>query len=59
MAVTALEDCRLACGGHGYSKFSGLVTYSQNYAPNTTWEGDNYILTQQVARYVSYIATNS
>ncbi|CAG8616626.1 5199_t:CDS:2 [Paraglomus occultum] len=52
MAVTALEDCRLACGGHGYSKFSGFVTYSQNYAPNSTWEGDNYLLTQQVARYL-------
>jgi acyl-CoA oxidase len=53
MAVDSIEDCRRACGGHGYSNFSGFVTFYQNYLPNTTWEGDNYILTHQTARYVS------
>ncbi|KAI8098233.1 acyl-CoA dehydrogenase/oxidase C-terminal [Gilbertella persicaria] len=52
MAVEAIEDCRRACGGHGYSMFSGLGMFYQDYLPNVTWEGDNYILTQQTARYL-------
>ncbi|CAI2172948.1 9687_t:CDS:2 [Funneliformis geosporum] len=52
MAVDSIEDCRRACGGHGYSSFSGFVTFYQNYLPNTTWEGDNYILTHQTVRYL-------
>ncbi|RIA90727.1 acyl-CoA dehydrogenase/oxidase [Glomus cerebriforme] len=52
MAVDSIEDCRRACGGHGYSSFSGFVKFYQDYLPNTTWEGDNYILTHQTARYL-------
>jgi acyl-CoA oxidase len=52
MAIDAIEDCRRACGGHGYSMFSGLGMFYQDYLPNVTWEGDNYILTQQTARYL-------
>ncbi|OBZ87095.1 putative peroxisomal acyl-coenzyme A oxidase 1.2 [Choanephora cucurbitarum] len=52
MAIESLEDCRRACGGHGYSLFSGLGLFYQDYLPNVTWEGDNYILTQQTARYL-------
>ncbi|KAG0171397.1 hypothetical protein DFQ28_001063 [Apophysomyces sp. BC1034] len=52
MAIEAIEDCRRACGGHGYSLFSGLGMFYQDYLPNVTWEGDNYILTQQTARYL-------
>ncbi|KAF2667106.1 acyl-CoA oxidase [Microthyrium microscopicum] len=47
-----LETSRRACGGHGYSSFSGIGDVSTNYLPNVTWEGDNYMLTQQVARYL-------
>ena len=52
-AAEGLEVCRRACGGHGYSSFSGIGTWYADYLPTTTWEGDNYMLTQQVARYVS------
>ncbi|RIB24523.1 acyl-CoA dehydrogenase/oxidase [Gigaspora rosea] len=52
IAVDSIEDCRRACGGHGYSNFSGFTRFYQDYLPNTTWEGDNYILTQQTARYL-------
>lgn len=31
---------------------SGIGPWYSDYLPNTTWEGDNYMLTQQVARYV-------
>ncbi|EXX76685.1 uncharacterized protein OCT59_024117 [Rhizophagus irregularis] len=52
MAVDSIEECRRACGGHGYSNFGGFVTFYQNYLPNITWEGDNYILTHQTTRYL-------
>ncbi|KAI9314437.1 acyl-CoA dehydrogenase/oxidase C-terminal [Dichotomocladium elegans] len=52
MGIEAVEDCRRACGGHGYSMFSGFGQFYQDYLPNVTWEGDNYLLTQQTARYL-------
>lgn len=52
IAAEGLEVSRRACGGHGYSSFSGIGPYYADYLPTTTWEGDNYMLTQQVARYV-------
>ncbi|EME44414.1 hypothetical protein DOTSEDRAFT_44640 [Dothistroma septosporum NZE10] len=51
-AVEGLEMCRRAMGGHGYSAFSGVGHWFLDYAPTATWEGDNYMLTQQVARYL-------
>ncbi|KAG0220452.1 hypothetical protein BGX31_011009, partial [Mortierella sp. GBA43] len=52
MAAAAIEECRRACGGHGFSSFSGLPLMLQDYAPNVTWEGDNYMITQQTGRYL-------
>jgi acyl-CoA oxidase len=56
-SADGLEAARRACGGHGYSNFSGIGSLLADYLPNVTWEGDNYMLTQQVARYVSTIQT--
>ena len=53
-AAEGLEVCRRACGGHGYSSFGGIGSWYADYLPTTTWEGDNYMLTQQVARYVRH-----
>lgn len=53
-AGEGLEICRRACGGHGYSSYSGIGPWYADYLPTLTWEGDNYMLTQQVARYVSH-----
>ena len=53
IAAEGLETCRRACGGHGYSSFSGIGSWYADYLPTTTWEGDNFMLTQQVANYVS------
>ncbi|GAM82832.1 hypothetical protein ANO11243_008180 [Dothideomycetidae sp. 11243] len=55
-AVDGLEVCRRACGGHGYSNFSGIGSWYADYLPTATWEGDNYMLTQQVARYLLKMA---
>lgn len=56
MAAEGLEVCRRACGGHGYSSHSGIGPWYADYLPTVTWEGDNYMLTQQVARYVSILS---
>ncbi|KAI8873465.1 acyl-CoA oxidase, partial [Ramicandelaber brevisporus] len=52
MTLETIEVCRRAMGGHGYSAFSGLCEFYGNRLPNTTWEGDNWILTQQTARFL-------
>jgi acyl-CoA oxidase len=57
-AGEGLEVCRRACGGHGYSSYSGIGPWYSDYLPTLTWEGDNYMLTQQVARYVSLFFTS-
>ena len=52
IAAEGLEVCRRATGGHGYSDYSGIGRYYADYLPTVTWEGDNFMLTQQVARYL-------
>ncbi|KAI9226582.1 MAG: acyl-CoA dehydrogenase/oxidase [Piptocephalis tieghemiana] len=52
LALDGIEVCRRACGGHGYSAFSGLPHFYADVLPNVTWEGDNYLLTQQTGRYL-------
>merc|ERR1719487_2089991 len=34
-AVEGLEVCRRACGGHGYSSFSGIGPWYADYLPTT------------------------
>ena len=35
-AAEGLEICRRACGGHGYSAFSGIGSWYADYLPTTT-----------------------
>ena len=51
-AAGAIEECRRACGGHGYSSSAGMGQQYADYLPQVTWEGDSYMLTQQAARYL-------
>jgi len=47
-----VSECITACGGHGYSALSGLVTpFTENFA-NSILEGENSLLCLQVARYL-------
>lgn len=50
--VTAdgMEDCRKACGGHGFLQCSGLPELITTYLQNPTVEGDNHMLPQQVIK---------
>ncbi|RKP00618.1 hypothetical protein CXG81DRAFT_8311, partial [Caulochytrium protostelioides] len=57
-----IDTCRQACGGHGYSSYTGLASTYADFARflladwtavhNCTWEGDNTILTLQAGRYL-------
>ncbi|KAM4881976.1 peroxisomal acyl-coenzyme A oxidase 2 isoform 2-T2 [Thomomys bottae] len=47
------EQCRRACGGHGYSKMSGLPTLVTQVVASCTYEGENTVLYLQVARFLA------
>lgn len=49
-ALDGLEECRQALGGHGFSAYAGFSTIFPEQAPTVTYEGDNYVLMQQVGR---------
>ena len=51
-AVKALQECREACGGLGYSYYSKLGILRANFDVQQTWEGDNNVLLQQTAKYL-------
>jgi len=50
VAADGIEDCRKACGGHGFLQCSGLPELFTSYLQNPTVEGDNQMLPQQVAK---------
>jgi acyl-CoA oxidase len=52
MAANGIETCRRAMGGHGFGGGSGLVQLNSDYLSKPTVEGDNWMITQQVARYL-------
>jgi acyl-CoA oxidase len=47
-----VETCRIACGGHGYSALSGFGRMYANAINAVTYEGDNYVVAQQVPRAI-------
>ncbi|KAF9456699.1 acyl-CoA dehydrogenase/oxidase C-terminal [Collybia nuda] len=50
LGVQDLEVARRSMGGHGYSAFAGLGRLYADYLPSVTYEGDNFVLDQQVVR---------
>jgi len=51
-AVDGAEDARKLCGGHGYMVISGLPDIVGALAGGATFEGENYVLWQQVGRHL-------
>ncbi|USP79477.1 Peroxisomal acyl-coenzyme A oxidase 1 [Curvularia clavata] len=51
-AVDGAEEARKMCGGHGYMNISGLPDIIGSIAGSATFEGENYVLWQQVARHL-------
>ncbi len=50
--ATIAQECREACGGHGFSWYSKIGQIRQDFEPNLTWEGDNNVLPQQTAKFL-------
>ncbi|KAI8094635.1 hypothetical protein BDF21DRAFT_448789 [Thamnidium elegans] len=51
-STDGMEECRKAMGGHGFSVFSGVSELFAIFVPSNTYEGDNFVLSQQVARFL-------
>lgn len=52
IAYNGMEICRKACGGHGFSHYSGFPSLISDYAAHLTHEGENTVLYLQVAKYL-------
>ncbi|XP_018906565.2 peroxisomal acyl-coenzyme A oxidase 3 isoform X1 [Bemisia tabaci] len=48
----AVQECREACGGHGYHKAARLGDIRANHDPCVTYEGANHVLLQQTSRWL-------
>lgn len=51
-AFAAVQESRLACGGHGFSFQSSLTSLREFADPFCTFEGDNFVLLQQLLRFL-------
>ncbi|KAI1232341.1 hypothetical protein IHE44_0006797, partial [Lamprotornis superbus] len=51
-ANAGIEECRMACGGHGYSRCSGIPDIYVTFTPSCTYEGENTVMMLQTARFL-------
>ncbi|KAJ5753886.1 uncharacterized protein N7511_008039 [Penicillium nucicola] len=52
VASAGAEDARQMCGGHGYVALSGLPEILCAVSASVTFEGENFVLWQQLGRYL-------
>lgn len=52
LCLQGIEECRKCCGGNGYLLNSGVGALAQDYAWQTTAEGDYVVLLLQTARFL-------
>jgi len=52
LAAEGMEECRRACGGHGYSDLAGIAPAWRSFVHTCTAEGDNGVMLLQAGRAV-------
>ncbi|KAH8811027.1 acyl-CoA dehydrogenase/oxidase C-terminal [Xylogone sp. PMI_703] len=52
ITARGIEVCRIVCGGHGYSALAGFGRMYANAVNAVTYEGDNFVLSQQIPRAI-------
>uniref|UniRef100_A0A8C8H2W6 Acyl-coenzyme A oxidase n=1 Tax=Oncorhynchus tshawytscha TaxID=74940 RepID=A0A8C8H2W6_ONCTS len=57
-ASAGIEVCRMACGGHGYSRCSALPDIYVNFVPTCTYEGENTVMMLQTLKWSTSPAHN-
>lgn len=54
-----IDECRQACGGHGYSGYNGFGQGFADWAVQVTWDGDNNVLVLSMGRALIQAAVDA
>ncbi|XP_063914468.1 peroxisomal acyl-coenzyme A oxidase 3-like [Zophobas morio] len=52
MVRDAIQECREACGGHGYLKVAGIGHIRDDFDAVSTYDGENHVLIQQTSNWL-------